>query len=105
MHGKNVAQKSGLNRSVSEEAWSRTVTMLTYKTARLGGTLHKVPAHHNCWIGNWEGEDSRSCWLHEQGGTLAVPAPGKGNLRVYVLDLGGRNAAPGKNGADGPYLK
>ncbi|WP_406495316.1 RNA-guided endonuclease InsQ/TnpB family protein [Streptomyces sp. NBC_00846] len=42
--GKNVAQKSGLNRSISGEAWGRTVTMLTYKTARLGGTLHKVPA-------------------------------------------------------------
>ncbi|WP_411087248.1 carbohydrate binding domain-containing protein [Streptomyces sp. 061-3] len=39
------------------------------------------------------------------GGSLAVPAPGKGNLRVYVLDLGGRNAAPGRIGADGPYLK
>ncbi|MER5987420.1 carbohydrate binding domain-containing protein [Streptomyces sp. NPDC001787] len=39
------------------------------------------------------------------GGTLAVPAPGKGNLRVYVLDLGGRNAAPGKIGTAGPYLK
>lgn len=21
--------------------------------------------YHPCWIGNWEGEDSRSCWLHE----------------------------------------
>ncbi|MFD0317896.1 carbohydrate binding domain-containing protein [Streptomyces flavalbus] len=21
--------------------------------------------YHHCWIGNWEGEDSRSCWLHE----------------------------------------
>ncbi|MDH6622969.1 putative transposase [Streptomyces sp. LBL] len=42
--GKNVAQKSGLNRSISGEAWGRTVTMLTYKSARLGGTLHKVPA-------------------------------------------------------------
>ncbi|MBA9084569.1 glycosidase/chitodextrinase [Fontibacillus solani] len=20
---------------------------------------------HQCWIGNWEGEDSRSCWIHE----------------------------------------
>ncbi|EAU63390.1 carbohydrate binding domain-containing protein, partial [Stigmatella aurantiaca] len=20
---------------------------------------------HPCWIGNWEGEDSRSCWIHE----------------------------------------
>ena len=32
-------------------------------------------------------------------GTLSVPAPGKGNLRVYVLN------GPGKIGADGPYLK
>ncbi|MFJ6797125.1 carbohydrate binding domain-containing protein [Streptomyces sp. NPDC091268] len=38
-------------------------------------------------------------------GTMAVAAPGKGNMRVYVLDLGGKNAAPGKIGADGPYLK
>ncbi|WP_328682073.1 transposase [Streptomyces sp. NBC_00322] len=42
--GNNVAQKSGLNRSISEEAWGRTVELLTYKTARNGGTLHKVPA-------------------------------------------------------------
>ncbi|MFG2979833.1 RNA-guided endonuclease InsQ/TnpB family protein [Streptomyces sp. NPDC048258] len=42
--GKNVAQKSGLNRSISGEAWGRTVTMLAYKTARQGGTLVKVPA-------------------------------------------------------------
>nr|WP_258024598.1 transposase [Streptomyces bambusae] len=42
--GKNVAQKSGLNRSISGEAWGRTVTMLAYKTAKHGGTLHKVPA-------------------------------------------------------------
>ncbi|WP_405495798.1 carbohydrate binding domain-containing protein [Streptomyces sp. NBC_00096] len=38
-------------------------------------------------------------------GSLSVAAPGKGNLRVYVLDLGGTNAAPGKVGATGPYLK
>jgi glycosidase len=37
-------------------------------------------------------------------GTLNAPASGKGNLRVYVLDLGGSNAAPGKIGTDGPYL-
>ena len=42
--GRNVAQKSGLNRSISGEAWGRTVTMLAYKTAQYGGTLHKVPA-------------------------------------------------------------
>ncbi|MES5820239.1 carbohydrate binding domain-containing protein [Streptomyces sp. RG80] len=33
------------------------------------------------------------------GGTLSVSAPGKGNLRVYVLN------GPGKIGTDGPYLK
>ncbi|MFJ2709001.1 carbohydrate binding domain-containing protein [Streptomyces sp. NPDC087428] len=38
-------------------------------------------------------------------GKLSVAAPGKGNLRVYVLDLGGSNAAPGKVGTAGPYLK
>ncbi|MFJ1884572.1 carbohydrate binding domain-containing protein [Streptomyces sp. NPDC088137] len=37
-------------------------------------------------------------------GKLSVGAPGKGNLRVYVLDLGGKNAAPGRVGAPGPYL-
>ncbi|MFI7292295.1 RNA-guided endonuclease InsQ/TnpB family protein [Streptomyces sp. NPDC050121] len=42
--GKNVAQKAGLNRSISQEAWGRTVTMLAYKLAQRGGTLHKVPA-------------------------------------------------------------
>ncbi|MFD8868276.1 RNA-guided endonuclease InsQ/TnpB family protein [Streptomyces sp. NPDC059590] len=42
--GKNVKQKAGLNRSISQEAWGRTVTMLAYKAARFGGTLHKVPA-------------------------------------------------------------
>jgi hypothetical protein len=38
-------------------------------------------------------------------GTLAITAPGKGVMRVYVLDLGGENAAPGKIGTDGPHLK
>nr|WSY54248.1 RNA-guided endonuclease TnpB family protein [Streptomyces sp. NBC_00886] len=42
--GTNVSAKAGLNRSIAQEAWGRTVTMLTYKTARYGGTLHKVPA-------------------------------------------------------------
>ncbi|WP_299539271.1 carbohydrate binding domain-containing protein [uncultured Streptomyces sp.] len=38
-------------------------------------------------------------------GKLSVAAPGKGNLRVYVLDLGGANKGPGKVGTAGPYLK
>ncbi|AJF66848.1 transposase [Streptomyces vietnamensis] len=42
--GKNVAQKSGLNRSIYAEAWGRTIRLLTYKTALAGGSLHEVPA-------------------------------------------------------------
>ncbi|WP_367128261.1 hypothetical protein [Saccharothrix sp. HUAS TT1] len=38
------------------------------------------------------------------GGSLTASAGGKGNARVYVLDLPG-NPAPGKVGADGPYLR
>ncbi|WP_331749127.1 transposase [Streptomyces chartreusis] len=38
--------KAGLNRSIAQEAWGRTMTMLTYKTARYGGRLVKVPAPH-----------------------------------------------------------
>ncbi|MBB5785341.1 RNA-guided endonuclease InsQ/TnpB family protein [Nonomuraea jabiensis] len=42
--GTNVAQKTGLNHSISQEARGRTVTMLTYKVARYGGALYKVAA-------------------------------------------------------------
>ncbi len=37
-------------------------------------------------------------------GVLTATLSGKGNARIYVLDLPG-NAAPGKLGSDGPYLK
>ena len=37
-------------------------------------------------------------------GTLTISAPGKGNMRVYVLDTD-LTQAPGKVGEDGPYLK
>jgi putative transposase len=42
--GTNVAQKAGLNRSISGEAWGRTVTLLEYKTADRGGRVVRVPA-------------------------------------------------------------
>ncbi len=42
--GSNVATKAGLNRSISQEAWGRTITMLAYKTAQRRGHLHTVPA-------------------------------------------------------------
>jgi glycosidase len=37
-------------------------------------------------------------------GSLTAAVPGQGDLRVYVLALPG-NPAPGKVGADGPYLR
>ncbi len=37
-------------------------------------------------------------------GNLTVQGSGKGNMRVYVLDLPG-NPAPGKVGSDGLYLR
>ncbi|MET8049257.1 transposase [Streptosporangium sp. NPDC005286] len=42
--GKNVAQKAGLNRSISGEAWGRTITLLEYKSTDRGGQVIKVPA-------------------------------------------------------------
>lgn len=42
--GKNVAQKSGLNRSIHAEAWGRMMMMLGYKLTQRGGTFAKVPA-------------------------------------------------------------
>ena len=37
-------------------------------------------------------------------GTLSIDAPGKGNMRVYVLDTD-KTPAPGKIGKDTTYLK
>ena len=38
------------------------------------------------------------------GGSATINAPGKGNMRAYVLDLPG-NPAPGKVGNGSPFLK
>jgi putative transposase len=42
--GKNVAQKTGLNRAIAGQAWGRTVTLLEYKTRDRGGQVVRVPA-------------------------------------------------------------
>ncbi|WP_249352099.1 zinc ribbon domain-containing protein [Nocardiopsis akebiae] len=42
--GANVAQKPGLNRAITGQAWGRTVTLLEYKLADRGGCLVRVPA-------------------------------------------------------------
>jgi len=45
-HGKKVAQKSGLNRSILDQGWSMFATMLEYKQDWHGGAVLRVPAHH-----------------------------------------------------------
>lgn len=44
--GRNIAQKSGLNRSILDVAWGEIRRQLTYKTARRGGILLDVPARN-----------------------------------------------------------
>ncbi|WP_405784620.1 transposase [Streptomyces sp. NBC_01378] len=107
--GTNVAQKSGLNRSISQEAWGRTVTMLTYKTGRYGGTLHRVPApgtslrcsacgfltpgsregqatfvckNPDCgWCGNADWNAARNILHLYRIGLVAIPAAGRAVVR------------------------
>lgn len=45
-HGKRVAQKSGLNRSILDQGWGMFFDMLEYKQNWNGGVVLKVPAHH-----------------------------------------------------------
>ncbi|MFF5589239.1 RNA-guided endonuclease InsQ/TnpB family protein [Streptomyces hygroscopicus] len=107
--GKNVAQKSGLNRAIIGEAWGRTVELLTYKTARRGGTLHKVPApgtsqrcsmcgvttpgsresqavfackNPDCgWVGNADHNGARNILHVYRTGLALVPAAGRAVVR------------------------
>ncbi|MFG2879012.1 RNA-guided endonuclease InsQ/TnpB family protein [Streptomyces sp. NPDC048337] len=107
--GTNVKQKSGLNRSSLQEAWGRTVTLLTYKTARQGGTLVKVPAPYtsqrcsacgfltpgsretqalfvcknpDCgWTGNADHNGARNVLHLHRIGHVAIPAAGRAVVR------------------------
>ena len=40
--GRQVAQKSGLNRSIADAAWGRFVSFLAYKAERAGGQVIRV---------------------------------------------------------------
>ncbi|MFE5832897.1 carbohydrate binding domain-containing protein [Streptomyces sp. NPDC056488] len=42
--------------------------------------------YHQCWIGNWEGEDSRSCWLHEDLADLNTENPAVQNYLISAYD-------------------
>ncbi|MFE5212786.1 carbohydrate binding domain-containing protein [Streptomyces sp. NPDC056600] len=42
--------------------------------------------YHNCWLGNWEGEDSRSCWLHEDLADFNTENPAVQNYLIGAYD-------------------
>ena len=44
--GKQVAQKSGLNKAILDQGWGEFRRQLDYKTAWKGGMLFAVPPHH-----------------------------------------------------------
>lgn len=44
--GTNVAQKTGLNRSISDAAWGRFAELLTYKAERAGGRVIRVDSRN-----------------------------------------------------------
>ncbi|MFG3496746.1 alpha-amylase family glycosyl hydrolase [Streptomyces sp. NPDC047886] len=48
--------------------------------------------YHTCWIGNWEGEDSRPCWLHDDLADLDTESPAVQNHLIGAygkyIDMG-----------------
>ncbi|WP_246158906.1 carbohydrate binding domain-containing protein [Catellatospora sichuanensis] len=50
---------------------------------------------HQCWIGNWEGEDARSCWLHEDLADFNTENPA---VQQYLIDAYNRFIDMGVDG-------
>ncbi|MEU4218145.1 alpha-amylase family glycosyl hydrolase [Actinoplanes sp. NPDC026623] len=48
--------------------------------------------YHRCWIGNWEGEDARSCWIHEDLADFNTESPVVQNYLINAynryIDMG-----------------
>jgi glycosidase len=51
--------------------------------------------YHQCWIGNWEGEDSRSCWLHDDLADFNTENP---IVQKYLIDAYNRFIDMGVDG-------
>ncbi|WP_320068459.1 carbohydrate binding domain-containing protein [Micromonospora sp. RTGN7] len=57
--------------------------------------LFPADLYHQCWIGNWEGEDARSCWLHED---LADFNTENSTVQQYLIDAYNRYIDMGVDG-------
>lgn len=103
--GRNVRQKSGLNRSILDQGWSMFKTMLAYKLAERGGELVEVPAAYTsqtcaecgvvdresredqatfkcCHCGHEDNADVNAARNVLQARTLAVEPPKRTQRRV-----------------------
>ncbi|MFC0004302.1 carbohydrate binding domain-containing protein [Micromonospora siamensis] len=57
--------------------------------------LFPADLYHQCWIGNWEGEDARSCWLHEDLADFNTENP---TVQRYLIDAYNRYIDMGVDG-------
>jgi glycosidase len=57
--------------------------------------LFPADLYHQCWIGNWEGEDARSCWLHEDLADFNTENP---TVQQYLINAYNRYIDMGVDG-------
>jgi putative transposase len=107
-HGKNVAQKSGLNRAILDQGWGEFRRQLAYKVAWNGGMLLAVPPHNTsrtCPCCSHVSKDNRKT----QAKFLCVDCGYENNADVVgainVLERGYRLLACGESAQSGRSMK
>ena len=89
--GRNVRQKSGLNRSILDQGWGSFETLLAYKLTERGGTLVKVdPAYtsqtcSDCGAVDRESRESQALFACRQCGFRAHADV---NAAINIRDAG-----------------
>ena len=108
--GKNVRQKSGLNRSILDQGWGMFKDQLEYKLKRRGGELVLVPPHHTsqkcpmCGHTHKDNRKTQAEFICQECG-YENNADIVGALNVLAAGLAVRSNACGGLGAQGPPMK
>ena len=107
-HGKKVAQKSGLNRSILDQGWGEFRRQLDYKVSWNGGMLLAVPPHNTSRTCPYCGHASKDNRL-TQAKFLCVDCGYENNADVVgainVLERGYRLLACGEWAQSGRSMK
>ena len=107
-HGKKVAQKSGLNRSILDQGWGEFRRQLDYKVSWNGGMLLAVPPHNTSRTCPCCGHVSKDNRL-TQAKFLCVDCGYENNADVVgainVLERGYRLLACGESAQSGRSMK